>query len=140
MTFRIKGKLSQLTTFKRGLNGLGQGLVAAMPKVAERAETRLRKQHNRGKDPYGAKWKRRKKAYPWKILRKTLAMLGGVSVRAVKRSIEIQITVGYGIFHQFGTKNMAMRMIIPSKGRGLPGIWKADFAKVIKADLKKRLK
>jgi len=140
MTFRLRGSLASLTTFQRGLNGLGKGLVAATPKIAKRAQSLLAQAHSAKRDPYGKKWRARKKSYPWPLMNKSGALLGGIIAKSVRRSINIQIAIGYGIFHQFGTSQMVARMLIPSKGRGLPPRWVGDFAKIVKLELASRLK
>jgi phage gpG-like protein len=75
-------------------------------------------------DPYGRKWKQRKHAYSHPILRKTGYLQSRTKVQLKGRG-EIAATndARYAVFHQRGTKNLAVRLIVPVGSRRLPASW-----------------
>lgn len=61
----------------------------------------------------GAKWAKRKKSYPWPILRKSKVLSKSFKqVKLTKNELHITSKTSYYKFHQLGTRKMVQRQII----------------------------
>lgn len=81
------------------------------------------------KDPVGRRWKRRKKAYPWPILNKTLLLRKSWRARQAGRNgVYLTNPVYYAVFHQRGTRKMVARKMVPDQS--LSPKWRSRLMKV----------
>ncbi len=109
-----------------GLEGLVEEIAAeAAPKI----EALVSQEFSAQKDPYGKAWAplapstvRRKGSS--RILTHTGAMASSVNVKAEGASIALSID-DPGIHHQFGTKHMPARPVLPSDS--LPQAWQDEI-------------
>lgn len=75
------------------------------------------------RNPYGVKWKKIRRA--GRILQKSGIMRGSFKVRYLAKAVSVFASVNYASFHQFGTRNMVRREMVPA--RGLPRLWRRDL-------------
>lgn len=118
--------------------------LAKLPQeVAETVEDELKKQvqadFNRGKDPYGEAWTKRKKAYPWPIMRKSKTTLNSYAFNAKGKTIVARNTSPWAKYHQKGTSTLPIRMVLP-EGGVLPKTWNRIISKQIRRTFKKIFK
>lgn len=80
-------------------------------------------------DPYGKRWKKKKRPDGRMILRGPSGRLrGGWRVRLLKKRFVVFPSVDYAAAHQDSrSKRLPRRMMVPSRARGLPPRWKAAF-------------
>ena len=79
-------------------------------------------------DPYGEKWadlapstkRQKRKRGGYQILRDSGDMQNSFHVQATRNTIIIAAGVTYAQYHQFGTKKMPRRMLLPDPDKGLP--------------------
>ena len=127
MAVKFKGSTSPLVRLRAQLLSVKDGRSLLARAIKKRATTLLEEGYSNRRDPYGKKWKNRKKAQPWPLLEETGKTRGTLKVRVTGGSL--LITVGrFGVFHQ------PTRPIIPDD-RGLPPRWTADFAKIVEQQL-----
>lgn len=85
-------------------------------------------------DPYGKKWKPKKKPDGRKTLSgKTSRLKGGWHVkRKSDSSFTVAPSVDYATPHQTGapSRNLVPRRMVPTQSRGLPGKWSKAFKEV----------
>lgn len=133
---KLSGDFAGLDRFSASLSHLAtDGRTKVAREIKSRADALQKGVFAGRRDPYGAKWKRRKRSYPWPILDKTGVLKGSIGVSFSAGSITWSIGADYGVYHQSGTARMAgrrmirmaARMMIPSAARGLPPIWARDF-------------
>lgn len=79
------------------------------------------------RNPYGAKWKKIKR--DGRILQKTGAMRASFKVRYLAKAVSVFASLNYANFHQFGTRNMVRREMVPM--RGLPRLWRRDLDETV---------
>lgn len=134
------------SSFRQLADRLGE--LATVPsrasrRIAERLSAELLSQFDRGVDPYGA---------PWKPLAKSTVIRKGHSTILVDtHRMELETMAlprgGAGVelvstevagFHQFGTKNMPARPVLPSRAE-LPLAWQAIVREEIAAAYKQVL-
>lgn len=131
MGFFIRGSMGKLTAFAQKLATLPGELPEIADRSADKADKALKKGFDAGTDPYGSGWAARKGSYAHPILKKTRKLKKSMKAVASGLNIVSSYGMGYGTYHQTGTATpMAQRMIIPSKGRGIPGKWKVFMAKI----------
>jgi phage gpG-like protein len=76
------------------------------------------------RDPYGRSWARRvRKGDGHPVLRNTGALVGSLTSRYIPGTGTVVMrALGYGKFHQYGTRRMPARKIFPDPAEGL-GLW-----------------
>lgn len=98
LVFRVEGVQEAIrmldTRGKRAKN-----LKAPLKQSAEYMEGRIDDNYS-GRGSLWGRWKRRAKAYPWRILEKTGAMRDGFRSRVGSRQAEIRNTQPYFKYHQ----------------------------------------
>jgi phage virion morphogenesis protein len=110
-----------LTRLERQLNDLTPAFKAIGEYYLRRTDDGFRSETN----PYGQPWaplaastlkqKARKNRIP-KTLQSRGIMRASTSYQATSRSVLIGFATNYAQYHQFGTKKMAQRMLLPSNG------------------------
>jgi phage gpG-like protein len=126
-----------IASWRSAIIGLTTLTKDAMQGAVDDIRKDIARTHDAEKDPYGRKYARRKRAYPWPILHRTghLARSFDINVRHLD-DLQAVNTAGYATFHQHGTKVMAVRLVVPTARKGLPETWR----KIIVKALQKRWK
>ncbi len=87
-------------------------------------------------DPYGNRWHALKSGF-----RKPLVLTGAFrdTWMAYPTPVGVRFVNGvdYGTFHQYGTKNIPVRMVIPKTYLGLPRTWTDVIAKAYSSQVRK---
>lgn len=97
-------------------------LRSIMAVVAEEAIDLVKEGFDKERDPYGAKWQPLKRR-AGRILQDTGRLKASWHRRSVTATrAVIGSAAGYAKFHQFGTRRMPARRMVPS-GK-LPGLWR----------------
>jgi phage virion morphogenesis protein len=121
-----------------------------MPEIATRVGAALVKQvadeFRESRDPYGRAWapvfrrvKGRKGLVQGKPLIKTGRLRASVVAKISGSEVRIALPVEYASYHQFGTRTIPQRQILPDTGAGLGPRWSAAVSKEIKAVLNKNV-
>jgi len=113
--------------------------------LAETARTEIVLGFAAGRDPYGAKWAplkaqkgRRAGGQP---LRDTGRLQNSFNVQATETGIEVRSGVEYAGYHQYGTKRMPARRMVPSKaGLSIGPYWRKSFVRVLEAQVQKAMR
>ncbi len=79
-------------------------------------------------DPYGSIWEplKRRKGKPLVL---TGAFRDTWMAYPTATGVRFQSGVDYGAYHQYGTRTIPVRQVIPSTSRGMPGAWHALISK-----------
>ena len=95
--------------------------------LAEEARTQVANGFRAERDPYGTPWKRL--AYrEGQILRDTGRLAASVATAAHAKGFRIDMTAVYAGTHQYGTKRVPQRQMIPMESTGgLGPIWRPAF-------------
>lgn len=81
-------------------------------------------------DPEGNRWAPIKR--PGKILQKTGRLRASWSPEATSSGgFSLKSNVEYAEYHQYGTRKMTARPMVPTANKGLPRKWAESFEKVI---------
>lgn len=80
------------------------------------------------KNPYGRSWAKIRRA--GRILQKTGVMRNSFKVLHRGSAVSVFASVNYAAFHQFGTKHMVRRMMVPGKS-GLPRAWRMSLDEAV---------
>ena len=131
MSITIKGDLAQLTGFSDRLQSLHEVLPKAASETGQRGAGEIRKNFSSKRNPYGVGWAPRTRAYAHPLMRKTKALLGSVRGWGAGNLFKIGFSIGYGIFHQSGTRKMVQRMLIPEKSKGIPDTWEPWIGRIL---------
>lgn len=74
-------------------------------------------------DVYGNYWKPRETEKPWPLLEKTGRMRASFRITSVSpEHVTVSSDCEYASFHQYGTKRLPVRGMIPFSNRGF-GVW-----------------
>lgn len=98
LVFRIEG-VQEATRMLDTRGRRAKNLKAPLKQSAEYMEGRIDKNYS-GRGSLWGKWKRRAKAYPWRILEKTGVMRDGFRSRVDSRQAEIRNIQPYFKYHQ----------------------------------------
>ena len=127
------GDLSQLGQLARNLERLASLPSAMAPKAAEAIEGQIRSDFAAERSPYARSWARleastiARKRGDDRILRRTDAMLDGLTVRPQGGAGIVIEIADYGGFHLNGTINMVARPMLPV------GTFPASWRKALEA-------
>lgn len=107
--------------------------------IAEAARTEIVLGFAKGTDPYGNKWaplkaKRGSRRYGGQPLRDRGILQNSFNVIVTATGIKILSAAFYAGFHQYGTRRMVARMMVPQKG-DLGPTWREAFSRVIEKQL-----
>lgn len=89
--------------------------------VGKEIENQINIGFSNGTDAYGEAWIPRDREYGWPMLLKTLQLVGSFVVEPTPHGVSVSNTVVYFPFHQYGTKFLDARPMLPF-GRDL-GNW-----------------
>jgi len=134
--FTLKGDTRQLKELQRKLAGVSAELLPVVSEqLAEESLNFAREGFDKSRDPYGAKWKSRKRTTR-KNSGKALLVASGVmrkslNVAANAAGFVLGFAQSYATFHQSGTKRMVQRMLVPTAAKGLPSKWAREFKAVV---------
>ncbi len=128
--------LAWMGKLERTIQELGRMPRKLSIAVAPQITTELRKQFDRGTDPYGRKWRKLSTGSPSYLTKtgrlkrgtKAMPMAGG------RAGVRIVVGAPYGIFHQTGTANMPARRILPQQG--MPASWRVAITREMRRLLK----
>ncbi len=124
----FKSGFKALGTFRVKLEKSDDLLISMSKEMRQDVLALIDEGFEKRRDPIGRRWKRRKRAYPWPILNKTLAMRKGWRARSNgKRGTDLMNAVPYTRWHQWGTRKMVARKMIPDKR--LSPRWRARLNK-----------
>jgi|1185.fasta_scaffold00036_10 phage virion morphogenesis protein len=105
--------------------------------LAEEARTQVANGFRAERDPYGVPWKRLKYR-EGRILRDTGRMAASVATAATARGFRLDMPVEYAAVHQYGSKRVPQRQMIPMDSTGgLGPIWGAAFEETARDLLEK---
>ncbi len=138
ISVQVKGDFAKLSAFQRKL--AGSALAKVRRDILDQMAIRSLQMVDRGFDakrsPYGGKWAKRKRSYPWPTLQRTRGLRSSVKVVATRSGILFSYGKFYGAFHQSGTRHMASRKFIPADGFGLPSRYRKSYQAVVRRVLK----
>jgi phage gpG-like protein len=97
----------------------------------------LKKKASMERDPYEDKWKERKDDLPHPILNKTGRLQKSYKQLQTSKGLTLSNTSNYASYHQEAKKN-ALRLILPTKNKGLPQSWRLLIQKRIKMLIKQK--
>lgn len=99
--------------------------------VADTVERLIDDGFEKSRDPERRKWKKRKHRVPWKKLVKTGELRASFTSKAVQRTVLVRVGVQKFFFHQFGTRTIAARPMVPTSA--LPVPWEREIDRELKA-------
>jgi phage gpG-like protein len=150
--------LQALRDLQRKLDAASRArlMPETVKRIAAAFDKQVKDEFRYSRDPYGRAWKpvrrnrlrdqrararRVKRGLPPrqdKPLIDSGRMRASIYSRAVGTEVRISIPVDYASFHQYGTRVIARRQILPEKSTGgLPPKWKLAAEKEVNAVLKK---
>jgi phage gpG-like protein len=107
--------------------------------VAEAARTEIVLGFERGADPYGRKWEplkaRRGRRIGGQPLLDTGRLRSSFFVSPTSQGIVVRTNVSYAGYHQFGTRRIPARPMLPS-GKELGPFWRRAFEGVLEQQLR----
>lgn len=130
MRFRIVGQFAELAELARRLDDIEDGIVEVSKAMAQEVmDSLIPGQFEKQGAPDGSKWK--EIARKGQILRDTGALLTGWGRQKSKATVTgkgftIINPVPYAPYHQFGTKRMDARKMVPESG-DLPPHWEESL-------------
>jgi len=129
VSVRIRGDFKKLESLQALLAEAPQLLETMSRQMAEETVGLIKDQHRTETDPYGAGWQPKKVPDRRKILSgKTSRLKNGWHVsRAGKRGFTVAPSVTYAAYHQSGTRRMPVRLLVPTKAKGLPKPWSSAY-------------
>ena len=128
MGLSVKADTRGLTDKIKRFRGIGRALDQASADMATEALRLLDEGYGRRRNPYGTKWRARRRPAPWPILEKSGRLRGSLRVLPMRRGFKMSFGTRYGIYHQRGTRSIARRAILPD--RGLPAKWRRRLGRV----------
>jgi phage gpG-like protein len=130
--FKFSGNPQQLLRLQKRLQEVaGEALPEISEQLAEESLNLTREGFDKGRDPYGRRWKARKgRATGRALLVRSGLMRGSVFVKSEARQFTVGFARGYATFLQRGTSKMVMRMLVPTATRGLPARWAREYEDV----------
>ncbi len=87
-------------------------------------------------DPYGARWQPLKYR-DGKPLVLTGAFRDSWMANPTSTGVRFTSGVGYGAYHQYGTRSIPFRRVIPMRSYGLPKAWTDAIAKAYSSQVRK---
>lgn len=107
---------------------------AALSNLAEAARTEIVLGFERGADPHDSRWAPLKVRHGRRVggqpLRDTGRLQNSFNVRTSATGIVIRSNVTYAGYHQYGTRRMVARPMVPS-GQDLGPRWRRSFTRVL---------
>lgn len=133
MRFKVDGDFEKLEDWEKAFASADKLLGTMSRDMAEELVGLVKERWRKQADPYGQKWKPKKKRDGRQILvGKTARLKGGWHVkRASRGGFTIAPSVDYAGFHQTGTKFIPPRRMVPTKARGLPREWRNNLNEII---------
>jgi hypothetical protein len=133
MRITVDGDFKTLDDWERAFATADKLLVKMSRDMAEEALNLTKEGWRKQANPYGKRWKAKKKRDGRQVLvGRTARLKGGWYVRKANRGgFTIAPSVGYAGYHQTGTKWMDQRMMVPSAERGLPSEWRDSMNEII---------
>lgn len=133
MKVTVGGDFQKLEAWEKALASTDKLLEAMSKDMAEERVGIVKDGWRNQADPYGKKWKAKKRPDGRQILvGKTARLKGGWHVRrAGKGGFSIAPSVDYAGFHQTGTKFIPPRRMVPTKARGLPKAWARSLNEIV---------
>lgn len=135
MNSKQKAALRQIEAFKTQVKKTPVMIAAMSREMSFAIKDLIEEGFDTRTDPDGKKWKRRKKAQPWPILSKTKEMRNSFRVKGTKEVIDITNSVERTKFHQYGTKNMVARKMVP--GKKMSKKWAKRLDKIARAQFQR---
>lgn len=125
MSVRVTGDFAKLSVMVENFKNVSPALRTMGQGAAEEALDLVREGFAAEKDPYGKRWKRKKRPDGRAVLVGKTANLrrGWHVVRSGRTGFSIAASVKYAGFHQGGTKHLRARMMVPNASKGLPTKW-----------------
>ncbi|HEV8246075.1 MAG TPA: hypothetical protein VGP93_09920 [Polyangiaceae bacterium] len=132
MKFTIRGDFAKLEAWEEEFASTNKVLEVMARDMAEEALDLVKEGWSKQADPYGKRWKGKKRPDGRQVLiGKTARLKGGWHVRRSGRNgFTISPSVDYAGYHQTGTKFAPQRAMVPFKSRGLPKPWRAAFEEI----------
>lgn len=119
---RVAGDFDKLEAWETALGTIDKTLESMSRDMAEETVGFVKERWRQQADPYGRRWKPKKRKDGRQILvGKTARLKGGWHVKRTSRGgFTIAPSVDYAGFHQTGTKFIPARHMVPTKERGIP--------------------
>jgi hypothetical protein len=133
--------IARLRAISKAIETMPPEMLGAVHKTVGRSVRRLISEgfENRSA-PDGKAWAKREDDKPHPILEKTGKMRRGWRIITSPKGIWARNRVKHTKFHQFGTRNMVARPMVPSKGTRLPDKWRVAILRSAKNAVGKELK
>lgn len=131
----VSGDFAKLEAWRRKLRASPKVAEAVGKTVAEEFINLIKDGFRAEANPYGYGWKPKLRNDGKTLSGKTSRLKTGWHVsRVSKLTFVISPSVNYAKFHQHGTRFLPIRMMVPTRARGLPAkYWKAAKAATLEA-------
>lgn len=131
---KIKGG-RKLQALMKKIESCPDAMAAASDGMAEEATNLIAEGWRDQADPYGKAWKARARETKRSRGKQILVDSGDMKATWHKESVSrrgftVASGVKYSSYHQDG-RGVAQRMVVPSKGKGLPSSWTDDLGNII---------
>lgn len=134
MSIHATVQLGRIKEIKKKLRHMPRFLERVIQKEAKLTRRMISEGFDKSQDPYGRAWKQTKQ--PNKILVKTTRLRRSFRVTPLgRKSMMIRTGVFYAKFHQYGTRYIDVRKMIPEPGRPSTK-WKRRWVKLLDRELK----
>lgn len=105
----------------------------------------VKRQFTAQSDPYGKRWAPKKEPDGRRVLTgKTRKLRNDISRANTTRGFRIHARAPYASFHQDGRRrsgpDIPTRLIFPTESKGLPAMWRRQYSKIVRVELRKLIR
>jgi phage gpG-like protein len=140
VTAKNRRAIARLRAISKAIEQMPPEMLGAVHKtVGKRVRSLISEGFKTESAPDGERWAKRTKRKPWAVLDNTGKMKRAWRVTGDNRGIYAKNKDPKTRFHQFGTRNMVARPMVPRKGQRLPERWRVSILRSAKNAVGKEL-
>lgn len=117
---------------------------ATLANLAEAARTEIVLGFAGGRDPYGNRWEPLKATRGRRVggqpLRDTGRLQNSFNVQKTATGIVVRSGVSYAGYHQYGTRRIPARSMVPARRDDLGPYWRRSFIRVLEGQLSRAMR
>lgn len=146
MAVRISGDFGKLEELIAKVRTIASPTFreATLTNLAEAARTEIVLGFSGGRDPYGNRWAPLKATRGRRVggqpLRDTGRLQNSFNVQRTETGITIRSGVSYAGYHQYGTRRIPVRAMVPARRDDLGPYWRRSFIRVIETQLSRAMR
>ena len=98
-------------------------------KLGDESKRQLDAEYAESRDPYGRAWTPSKKPSGRTLIRTGVMRASAFLASVSAAGFRLAINVPYAVFHQYGTRSMPSRRLLPTTSGGL-GVWRESLNRI----------